>query len=615
MKIRNKLAFLAFGTILLCLASAGVYFLSLSPLEAIQSEVDVLSQVSTSATNLRIQVNRVARGLVDSQKQIFVDSIEDYQRNFEALKKLDRLRKLDPSLAKSLDVLLGLQDLNSDSLKAVVAAYNKVIDDIVASFGYTEMRSPASLQEYALTKLERSDHGVAADLKALYFSIDTLDLNLESSSAVIAQQESAITSQVKEIRGSATLFALLGVSLIVLATVLIARSLSRRIARSVLSIANGVERLRAGDLGVDFHASSRDEIGELSSHLGELTSNLGQTITGIQEASYRNSLARDSLVEGNARISSSIDQTVESIQDMGGEAQRLSESVRISKVSVGGIVGSIEELNSKVAKEITMVEESAASVSQMLKVVAQINSIAEKDRLLAEDLVLDSASAQEAFRAAFDKIDAIAGMIESITSILDLIEEISTQTNILSLNAAIEAAHAGEAGKGFSVVADEIGKLATASASNAQEIELSIRQIVGMIGEARHGSSENADRFARIDLKIKTVSQSAKEISNNLGELEIGGRRVLTAMDELRKSSASVSADSTIMSRDARSITTAMETLDAVAAAFASSMSDIRMRVAEIRSAADGVTQMATQMTVTGATLEERIGMFQTGSR
>ena len=133
--------------------------------------------------------------------------------------------------------------------------------------------------------------------------------------------------------------------------------------------------------------------------------------------------------------------------------------------------------------------------------------------------------------------------------------KIASQTNLLSMNAAIEAAHAGESGKGFAVVADEIRKLAESSGQQSKTTAGMLKKIKASIDNITKSSDEVIARFAAIDTEVKTVSQHELNIRNAMEEQEAGGKQILEAIARLREITVSVQKGSENMSKSGGDLT------------------------------------------------------------
>ncbi len=294
------------------------------------------------------------------------------------------------------------------------------------------------------------------------------------------------------------------------------------------------------------------------------------------------------------------------------QAQRLDDRVGETRRSVASIAGGVGQLDQRISDQIAMVEESTASITQMLATIGNMARLAERDRSLADGLVRTSDSGREVFQSTFEKIEAITERVGKIEEMIQIIDTIAGQTNLLAMNAAIEAAHAGEAGKGFAVVSDEIRKLAEASAEGSREIASSVRAIIDSIESAKEGSEETNKAFGEIDERIREVSRSVSEISSSLGESDVGGRQILTAMTSLRELSASINQESRSVAENARVIDASMGDLDEVASSVREAMNSIAGRSDDIAEASSRTASLAEELTSVGADLEERISHFKT---
>jgi CheY-like chemotaxis protein len=139
-----------------------------------------------------------------------------------------------------------------------------------------------------------------------------------------------------------------------------------------------------------------------------------------------------------------------------------------------------------------------------------------------------------------EKIQEIARDSEGLLEINVVMDNIASQTNLLSMNAAIEAAHAGEAGKGFAVVADEIRKLAESSSEQSKTTAAMLKKIKASIDSITASSNEVISRFEAIDTGVKTVSTHELSIRNAMEEQEVGGKQILDSIGRLKEISVTV---------------------------------------------------------------------------
>jgi methyl-accepting chemotaxis protein len=368
--------------------------------------------------------------------------------------------------------------------------------------------------------------------------------------------------------------------------------------------------LSGGDLSAVFPVRSRDQIGGLAKDLGLLTDNLDRTIRGIQEAAAMNTRVQAGLLDENQVMNQAIQEAGAAMAAVDQQAEQLTQRVAETRRAVGGIVNGIDTLDKKIIDQVSMVEESASSITEMMASINNMSQLAENDSRLAGELVRDADSARTVFADAFAKIEAISGKVALINDMLAMIDNIASQTNLLAMNAAIESAHAGDAGRGFAVVAQEIGKLAAASAQNSKEISASIKDIIDTIAGARLGSQAINEAFGQIDTKILDVSRSVGEIKACLTESNEGGRQILIAITALNEISSAVSHESRLMAEQANQITATMGALDLLSGEQRQSLHAIKTRINGIQNSAQTAAGLASQMASVGTVLDERIAGF-----
>jgi methyl-accepting chemotaxis protein len=192
------------------------------------------------------------------------------------------------------------------------------------------------------------------------------------------------------------------------------------------------------------------------------------------------------------------------------------------------------------------IHESTATIEEITRVIQNITDTSRKKNHAIKELENIANSVDEKITTANESIITVKQSTSDILDINDMIQNISQQTNILSMNAAIEAAHAGETGRGFAVVADEIRKLSENTNQNSKNIKLTVTKIIKDIEESSKENEEASELFTRIRKEIRTFVTALQEITNGMIELSTGNDQILKAIIDLKdiagKTSQSISS-------------------------------------------------------------------------
>jgi methyl-accepting chemotaxis protein len=192
-------------------------------------------------------------------------------------------------------------------------------------------------------------------------------------------------------------------------------------------------------------------------------------------------------------------------------------------------------------------------------------------------------------------IQEIARESEGLLEINAVMENIASQTNLLSMNAAIEAAHAGEAGKGFAVVADEIRKLAESSAEQSKTISGVLKKIKGSIDKIIKGTDNVLLKFEAIEGGVKTVSDQTQNIRSAMEEQEIGSRRILEVISALNEITRQVKSGSVEMLDGSKEVIQESKNLEMATQEITNGMNEMAAGAEQINAAVTRVNAISGQ--------------------
>ncbi|MDE5413259.1 methyl-accepting chemotaxis protein [Alkalihalobacterium chitinilyticum] len=337
-------------------------------------------------------------------------------------------------------------------------------------------------------------------------------------SAMIIVPEAEIMKEANDLRLVLIIVALVGQIVIVLITIWIANSITRPIKETV-KVAN---KLSQGDFTENIQAEylkRKDEIGEITRTFDVMKRNLSGMILNITSSAQHASAASEELASSATETSESSNQISMTINQIADGAAKQSENTT-----------TIFEMMKKTVDDVNKGEKASI---QVLDIAVKSSQSALKGDEVAQASVEQLEKMNEQVRASADSVKALGRRSEEIGGIITVISEIADQTNLLALNAAIEAARAGEHGKGFAVVADEVRKLAEQSSKSANQIRSLIAGIQSETNDIVIKIEQNLSSVASQVEVISQVGASLKEIvsyTKGTEEKSIETKEVLTSV-------------------------------------------------------------------------------------
>jgi methyl-accepting chemotaxis protein len=401
----------------------------------------------------------------------------------------------------------------------------------------------------------------------------------------------------------------IGLALTVLASALLGRYILEPINRA----SRGFKELAEGDgdLTVSVEMDRNDEIGDLVSEINTFLAKLREIMIDLKGAQSDLSGIGDELdrsVVGAGKAVGELAGDIAAVRDRGIHQ---ASSVEESSSAVSQIARNIASLDELISSQAASVAEASASIEQMVGNIGSVTATIDKMASEFSDLSSASDTGKSTLARAAELVARISDQSRSLLEANEVIAGIASSTNLLAMNAAIEAAHAGEAGKGFSVVADEIRRLAETASGQSKTISDELKIIQEAIVDIVGATKETEEAFSLVAGKIADTDSIVREVSQAMAEQGEGSKQIMEALHEMNDITSQVKNGSSEMSVGNKAVLEEMTRLRD--AAF-----DVRERVeamasnsSAIESNVKSVAQMTKGTSGTIKRMERAIGRFK----
>ena len=387
----------------------------------------------------------------------------------------------------------------------------------------------------------------------------------------------------------------IGLSILILIMIAFGSFLSMKMfVNPIISVSKNLKNIAQGDgdLTVRLPLIGNDEITDLSKYFN-------QTIEKIAASIQQVGVNTGTMEEIGIELASNMSETASAVRQIstnidGVKQQALTQSANVTETAatVEEIIRTIKQLNSSIENQAASVAQSSSAVEQMVANIASITQTLDKTNDVIKNLATATADGKETISGSTAVTQKIAEESGSLLEASSVIQHIASQTNLLAMNAAIEAAHAGEAGKGFAVVADEIRKLAEESSVQGKSITATLKSLSGEIETLSDSSKTAGEKFNAIFSLSEQVKDMSSRLMEAMKEQENGSREVLGAIKTINTVTTEVKADSGEMLRGGEEVAEEMRKLNDLTRVIADSMNEMALGAVQISNAVQDVNEI-----------------------